>query len=29
MTNMHLNLLRKLGAPQDSLGDSTGELAEL
>ena len=29
MTNMHLNLLRKLGAPQDRLGDSTGELAEL
>jgi hypothetical protein len=29
MTNMLLALLRKVGAPQDKLGDSTGELAEL
>ncbi|MGE0393868.1 MAG: DUF1552 domain-containing protein [Vicinamibacterales bacterium] len=29
MTNLHLNILRKLGAPQEKLGDSTGELAEL
>jgi hypothetical protein len=26
MTNMLLSLLRKVGAPQDQLGDSTGEL---
>ena len=29
MTNMHLNLLRKVGAPQEALGDSTAELVGL
>jgi hypothetical protein len=29
MTNLLMSLLAKVGAPQDRIGDSTGELAEL